>query len=204
GVVPAEVTAIEREWLAAARAPTASRDLETLWRQVAPGRWVAAGRAVPTSAEAIVALASAPEAVEEAEHAAHALRAALERSGVTGVTVGPRVDWICSRQIVFAVRAEHLFSAVLADLGDVPHEATQRAHRVRQEVRAQLGELRIETRNSSIGHELGWLAFASTTWRAVRTEPDPFAPYLAIYQLGFVPTAVDASGVTLTALPVTS
>jgi hypothetical protein len=206
GVVPAEMTVIEREWLAAARAPAPSRELETLWRQVAPKRWIEAGRPAPTSAEAIVTLASDPDGVEEAERAASTLRDALAPSGVTidskGESVAPyAVEWMVSREIVFAVRAEHLFSAAFAPMAGAPHETLQRAHRLRDDVRAQLGDRKFVTRNSSLGRELGWLAFASSVWREMSAEPAPFEPFLTIYRLGYVPTAVDSSGVTLTADP---
>ena len=199
GVVPAEVTALEREWLTAARAPGPTRELATLWQQVAPERWIEGGRSVPPSAEAIVTLASDPDGVEEAERAASALREALLPSGIT---VGPKTDWMVSREVMYIARADQLFSVPFASIGDVPHDALQRAHRLRNEVRARLGDRRIEARNSSLGREVGWLAFASSVWRELRTEPAPFEPFLAIYRHGYVPTAVDATGVTLTAIPV--
>jgi hypothetical protein len=197
GVVPVEVTTLERAWLAASRAPGPTRELETLWRKVAPERWIDSGRRAPATAEAIVTLASDPDGVEEAERAASTLREALVP---WGVTVGPHTEWIVSPEIMFVVRAEQLFAIAVGSIADVPHETTQRAHRLRHEVRAQLGDRRIEARNSSLGRELGWLAFASSVWRDTRAEAAPFEPFLTIYRRGYIPTAVDAIGITLTAV----
>jgi hypothetical protein len=197
GVVPAEVTAIEREWLAEFRTPGPSRDLDVLWARMAPEHW-RASRVAPPTAEAMVALASDPDSVEAAERAASALRESL---APFGVVVGTRVDWIVASEIAFAVRAQELFAAAMTTLGDVGHRAVQDAHRLRRNVRERLGDRDVVTRNSSLGRELGWLAFASSSWSAQRTDAPPFAPVLEIYRLGYVPSAVDASGVTLGALP---
>jgi hypothetical protein len=151
---------------------------------------------MPESAEAIVTLASDPQGVEAAERAAAALREGLVP---WGVQLGPRVQWVVSRELGFAVRAEELFGPALAVCNEAGHETVQRGHRLRREVRERLGAQTIPSRNSSIARELGVLAFGSSIWES-RTEPDPFAPALAIYALGYVPTAADEAGITLTAI----
>jgi hypothetical protein len=193
GKVPAEVTAIEREWLAAARSKSPARELETLWRQIAPERWQ---RPVPEGAEAMVTLASDPDGVDAAERAAASLREAL---APWGVTLGPRVQWVVSRELTFAVRAEELFAAPLATCAEAAHDVVQRGHRVRRDLRDRLGPQTIPTRNSSLAREIGIIAFGST----VREQgADPFAPALEIYALGYALTAADAAGVTITAVAI--
>lgn len=198
GKVPAEITAIEREWLAAARNPAPARELETLWRQVAPERWLDGARPMPEGAEAVVTLASDPDGVEAAERAAHDLREALVP---WGVTLGTGVHWVVSRELTFALRAEELFAAPLAACAEAPHEIVQAGHRLRRDLRDRLGAQTVPTRNSSIARELGLLAFGASVWET-RKEPSPFAPALAIYTLGYAISAADSTGVTLTAIAV--
>jgi hypothetical protein len=146
----------------------------------------------------MITLASDADGVEAAESCAAALRAAL---APCEVEVGAQVEWMVSPDVVYAVRAEELFAPALASVDGAGHDVVQRAHRLRRDVRVGVGDRTIVARNSSPARELGWLAFAATLWSAQRGDAPPFAPFVEIYRLGYVPTAIDASGVTLTAVP---
>ncbi len=201
GAVGADMTALEREWLAASRAIGADRGLESnraeqplerFWARVAPEGFVR--RLGADSAEAMATLASDPEGVERAERAVAELRAALS---VRGVAIGARVEWSVSSELTFGVRAEELFAASLAELV-CDHGATQAAHRLRRDVQQRLSAVRAPSRNSSVSRELGFLAFASALGVA------DVAPALAIYRLGYALTAANDTAVVLTSLPLTA
>jgi hypothetical protein len=206
GVVPASMTELERAWLTASRTSSGADDLERLWVSVAPPRWRDAPRRV-ASAEAIVTLASDPDGVEEAERLARVVSKAL---APWGVDIGPSVKWCVAHEVMYAVRAEKLFAAPLAALGDVAdHVSLQAAHRHRRAVReGLLRAIEVSKDGRTIARELGDLAFASKLWNDVGTrlattsaDASPFAPAIALFRTGYVLTAADASGVTLTATP---
>ena len=206
GVVTSEMTALEREWREASRDTRDSRDLERLWQRIAPERWLAQPERLPTTLDAVAALAADPDGVDEAELAARALGTALAR---WDVPVGGRTEWCVARELTFAVRSEVLFAAPVAAAGEVvEHADVQAAHRQSREIRQRLGALGVQTRNSSVGRELGFLAFASTLWAAAALRdpklaelPNPIAPALRIWRLGYALTGADASLVVLTSLP---
>lgn len=191
GAVGADMTALEREWLAASRGSAADRSPERFWARVAPEGFVR--RLGADSAEAMATLASDPEGVERAERAVSELRAALS---ARGVAIGERVEWAVSSELTFGVRAEELFAASLAELV-VDHAATGAAHRLRRDVQHRLSGVRAPSRNSSVSRELGFLAFASALGVA------DVAPALAIYRLGYALTAANDTAVVLTSLPLT-
>ena len=65
GVVKAEMTALEREWLRAAHSPAPELDLDRLWARVVPDRWADRPRR-GADLDSVLALASDPEGVERA------------------------------------------------------------------------------------------------------------------------------------------
>lgn len=201
GVVSADMTALEREWLTASRETSPELDLERLWQRVSPERW--RSRRMPDSAEAIVTLASDPDGVDEAERTVSELSLALAS---WGVTVGARVDWCVARELTFAIRSEELFSAPASALTAVAtHVETQAAHRRRLAIRDRVQDASAPTRNSSVARELAFLAFASALWDAAKDRlpdrADAIGPALRLWRLGYALTAADPSGVVLTALP---
>ena len=197
GVVRADMTALEKEWLRVAHTKSAQLDLERFWAQVVPERWRELPRRGEAILDAMVTLASDPEGVEGAEHAVSELAARLVPFGVV---VGTKVDWMVSNELTFAVRAEEMLSAPAEAIVKVStHEQIQRGHALRP----ALEPLNLQTRNSSIPRELSFLVFNASLYRDAGTSlpPSPFEPALEIYLRGYALTAADEAHVVLTSLP---
>jgi len=205
GVVRADMTALEKEWLRVAHTKSAQLDLERFWAQVVPERWRDLPRRGEATLDAMVTLASDPEGVEGAERAVSELAARLVPFGVV---VGTKIDWMVSDELAFAVRAEEMLAAPAEAISKVStHEHIQRGHReriaARDALRPALEPLKLQTRNSSIPRELSFLVFNASLYRDAGTSqpPSPFEPALEIYLRGYALTAADEAHVVLTSLP---
>jgi hypothetical protein len=193
GVVPALMTELEREWRRLSH-----RDIDgaamDLWARIAPAGWIDRRRWQDTGAalrlDAAVTLAADVAGVQAAEAAVDALRAAL---AAWGTALGSPVRWR-----LLELDAEHT-GALYAELlrGARPDVAVlERATRLQDQVH-QAALARLPAR-PLLARDVGRAAFVDCVWRSAAADrPDPVAPLRALWQTGYVLSAVDASGVTL-------
>jgi len=226
GVVNGQMTALEREWRALARAERSFEErTASLWHAVAPRRWTGRLRTLEPAgdAEAALALASDPEGVERAESCGLRLAAALSAWGLD--VRAAAVRWRITPEPTLDARAEALLDGPLRALTAAvaptygAEALVARAHRLEREVLdAATGSPVLSTR-PALAADLALAARVDFTWRACVAEArrvpaghpnagrafheleSPAAALLELWQTGYVLSALDGAGVTLGALP---
>ena len=198
GFVPASMTDLEREWRRLSRRD-ADEGLMDLWARVTPTTWHdrkrwRSGKA-GTRADLAVALASDVAGVEAAEQAAAAFREALV---AWGISAGSRVAFrflegdadATSAVLAAPLAAARESIAMRCGAFDGPAELEREVHVV---AAARLPERPLLA--ASVAHAAlvgGLLADAGPL-----AGPDPIAPLCRLWLTGYVPGAIDASGIML-------
>ena len=218
GVVKANMTALEGEWLALARAERSCEERTlALWNAIAPRHW--AGRLrwpstgdVAADAEAAIALASDPEGVERAESCALRLASVL---ATWEFDVAPTVTWHVAREPQIA-RADALLERPLRALTDAiastygAEALVARAHRVERDVldAATQSPLLSTNEGLALAADLALVARVDFLWGACAVEArrvgaahddaaSPAAALLELWKTGYVLSAIGGQGVTL-------
>lgn len=192
GVVPAAMTALEREWRILSRP---DRGVMDLWARIAPARWIDRKMWADVTAalryDAAVALASDVDGVEAAHAAVAALRVSLS---TWHTNLGARV-----RFCFFQHDTEHA-ALLAAPLEAALAVATSRqVHRAREVERAvhEAIAMRIPER-PLLASDVAHAAFVDALLHAVELLRDnPVAPLRALWSAGYVLCRADAMGVTL-------
>ena len=184
GVVKADMTALEGEWLALARAERSCEERTlALWNAIAPRHWAGQLRWPSTGdmaadVEAAVALASDPEGVERAEACALRLASVLS---AWGFDVAPTVTWLVARAPQIT-RAEALLERPLRALTDAiattygAEALVARAHRVERDVldaatqSPLLSTNETNETNEGLAADLALVARVDFLWRACAVE----------------------------------
>jgi hypothetical protein len=201
GVIPAQMTKLEREWRALSRFD-AEAGLMELWARVAPMAWIDRKRWRDSDAGAMVdaatALAADAEGVEAAEAAVGSLRVAL---APWGVQLGSRVRWRAFEGDAACV------SELLAEPERVAREAVakrdagpimlERAERLECAVR-EAASTRFPERPLLV-QSLARAAFVDELLRAaaLADRPNPVSPLRQLWQAGYHLATFHEAGVTL-------
>ena len=223
GVVGADMTALEREWLQLARPRSPAETTRELWLEMAPRRWADTLRWQQAGdrhldVETAITLACDPDGVERAEQHARELAAAL---AAWNVDVGEHTSWRVAAQPEPAPRLAELLAAPLAALDDVvasTYGATSlvaRADRIAADVRGAVTGTPLVDRHPTLAADVALVARIDFLWRACVTEArvvpsglapagrpfaalvNPAAALLALWSTGYVVCAAGPEGITL-------
>lgn len=205
GVVSADMTELERQWVRLSRTDRDGRMMD-LWARIAPPHWVDRKRwrdsEVERQLEAAIALAADVDGVEAAESALAKLQSVLAG---WGTRLGSRIRWRALPQDfdgTTALLEEPLRRAREALVGrDIHAVALERAAELQREI-AEAARARLPE-HPLLAQGLAHAAFVDYLFRAasLSAPQNPVTALRELWATGYALSALDSDGVTLAIPP---